>query len=380
MEAPDGELEGANPLFSPPGAGDELGENWISEYGYLGVSSRVAGGRKSTAANPWNEVKPAAARAKRRPSQHIAQTLDTAARQELWYCLDLQRDDAVALLENREVTLPNGAFVISGAGKDFATLSLLHKKNLHNVPIASDPTHKSLFLRGAELTKPPMFKTLSEMVAFYAKKKQKGLPCKLAPAALVPAPLPGEGHAIRARKDSVLVGRGTGLDNPSYTSASPRAGMSNPHYQGEQTGIRPRVDSVIAPTPSYGTKAFVGSDGAAADPGAYIHVDGRGPLAQAPHAQASLVAPTMPYLNVGASGAPLAGGAGLYIDGGGSMGMGLQGYSMVAAAGPESENDGFVSFFSSDAPHFSHPSTRADQPCGGSPRGATIDSDAMLVY
>lgn len=56
-------------------------------------------------------------------------------------------------------------------------LTLIHKGNLFNVPIEADAD--GMFLKLKELKSPPKFKTLSELVQFYAAKKQKCMPCKL---------------------------------------------------------------------------------------------------------------------------------------------------------------------------------------------------------
>mmetsp|Transcript_23455 Transcript_23455/g.61435 ORF Transcript_23455/g.61435 Transcript_23455/m.61435 type:complete len:471 (+) Transcript_23455:279-1691(+) len=233
-------------LGVPPAASEYAGAtapmkgdaDWVEEYGFVGENDgrRLATmARKATRANPWRKVQNQSVRLKTVPTADVVQVLDSEARHRAWYCLDMGRENAVAMLENLQDMLPDGTFVVSNSRREFAMLTYLHKKNLTTVALDADVG--GVWLKAPGTKKPPRFKTLSALVGHYAAKKQRGLLCKLQTSVLektldeVTASgwLPddddadAEGHG----------GRGGAMTNPGYYRA-PRdgGGMHNPGYQG----------------------------------------------------------------------------------------------------------------------------------------------------
>ena len=64
--------------------------------------------------------------------------LDDKARDSAWYCFAFDREDAVNLLEENAHRLGDGAFVVTSAGLNFATLTFLYKGTLYNIPVHND--------------------------------------------------------------------------------------------------------------------------------------------------------------------------------------------------------------------------------------------------
>eukprot|EP00039_Didymoeca_costata_P006770 m.93130 g.93130 ORF g.93130 m.93130 type:complete len:409 (+) comp13384_c0_seq3:141-1367(+) len=242
------------------------------EVEYLGEAAQWRGTlkRNTTMKNPWNAVKKKPLKNNSQLESPGAQKqLDENARKQIWYCLDISKESAIAMLENRIDRISSGAFVIFPSSKDFATLCFVYAQNLFNVQIALDA--KGLYLKLQDIKSPKKFPTLSELVDFFSSKKQKGLPTKLDPKALEedlheydrhdeiamanPAYATSEQIRsrtdslvgdIRPRKDSVLANRG--MENPGYVFTDPgstRMGMSNPGYQG--LGLASFEDDTVLP-------------------------------------------------------------------------------------------------------------------------------------
>eukprot|EP00037_Helgoeca_nana_P019170 m.185961 g.185961 ORF g.185961 m.185961 type:complete len:472 (-) comp24749_c1_seq5:23-1438(-) len=218
--------------------------DWVDEYGFVGVNDgrrRATMARRSTAANPWNSVRNQSVRMKKVPTSEVVQMLDYAARQRAWYCLDMGRDNAVAMLENLQDMLPDGAFVVSNSRREFAMLTFISKGNMTTVPMDAD--FKGVWLKLAGVKSTPRFKTLTDLINHYAAKKHKGMPCKLETASLEQVLeqvsssdwLPPDAEADQADfvDPSLRVGA---LANPGYSAAAAAAvrdgGMINPGYVG----------------------------------------------------------------------------------------------------------------------------------------------------
>lgn len=274
---------------------------------FLGKADKYRGTMKRNAnlVNPWNNVENKTMRRKRRVSSKEVQTLDAEARAAVWYCLDMAKENALAYLENRIDRLGNGAFVVCNSSKDFATLSFTWQKNLFNLPL--DASDKGLFIRFFDIKSPKMFPTLTALIQYYGKKKQKGMPCKLdlvglaidvaehdrerEPAIVNPGYMsPGsEAGQPRERVDSLFTDAGGDArlqrgksgagattvrssihNNPGYkgagkTTTARSSGMTNggyvdvPAYKKGETGLKPPQGNV-ALHPSMGD-ATDGGDG-----------------------------------------------------------------------------------------------------------------------
>jgi Tfp pilus assembly protein PilZ len=109
----------------------------------------------------------------------VTQLLDIESRRSVWYYMDMEREAALGVLENRIHRLGDGVFVVCQSAKDFATLCLVWKGHLWNIPVDASPKGKGLNLKLVGVSKPKQFKNFFDLVTYYASKKQKGMPCRI---------------------------------------------------------------------------------------------------------------------------------------------------------------------------------------------------------
>eukprot|EP00049_Salpingoeca_infusionum_P021612 m.3917 g.3917 ORF g.3917 m.3917 type:complete len:489 (-) comp4348_c0_seq1:272-1738(-) len=194
--------------------------------------------RRATAHNPWKSVRH---RKSRRPQKHVfgdlSQLLDPESVGSPWYLLRYDRDLARALLENNADKLKDGTFVVTTAYLDFASLCLLLKGRLMNIPIRNGEKGLQLALmtEKKKSKEQPWFTCLSEMIAFYAKQRRDGMPC-----ALLPDILKKEGYS------EVLATSGIeDTEQPEYDTATEAAVVqydqggddhAGPDYEVAQVG------------------------------------------------------------------------------------------------------------------------------------------------
>eukprot|EP00041_Stephanoeca_diplocostata_P034770 m.1202457 g.1202457 ORF g.1202457 m.1202457 type:complete len:357 (+) comp24576_c0_seq59:1024-2094(+) len=189
-----------------------------------------------------------------------------------WYCLDIERENALAMLEGLQHMLPNGAFVVSNSRREFAMLTFIDKGNLNNIPIDADL--RQVWLKIPNVKKPPRFKNLSSMVEHYSQKKQKGMGSKLNPYDLDKALNDvGQDEALLAELDctSADAERGGALVNPGYHAVAPSRnpqGMANPGYIGNASGGIVSEYRVAVP-------AYAGSPGKTS--GGYVFISPESP-------------------------------------------------------------------------------------------------------
>eukprot|EP00056_Hartaetosiga_gracilis_P022703 m.32477 g.32477 ORF g.32477 m.32477 type:complete len:464 (-) comp9784_c0_seq1:131-1522(-) len=140
-------------------------------------------------------VNPKSFRPKKKVIGSLDVLLDEDAKKEKWYCLDLTRDTAVALLDNDNTcNLGDGAFVVMTSALDFANLCMLYQGNMMNIPIKND--EDGLFItivdyESATMNQCPAFPTLSKLIRYLSSEKGKQstdgrplLPCVLNPVAV----------------------------------------------------------------------------------------------------------------------------------------------------------------------------------------------------
>eukprot|EP00038_Savillea_parva_P013493 m.211114 g.211114 ORF g.211114 m.211114 type:complete len:419 (-) comp25369_c0_seq1:29-1285(-) len=247
-----------------PSRGDA---DWVDEYAFVGDNDgrRLATlQRKTTAANPWRSVVNSSVRMKKLPTKEVVQVLDIAARQRAWFCLDMPRDNAVAMLENLQSDLPDGTFVVSTSRREFAMLTYIAKKTLHTV--ALDAGVGGIWIKFPDVKSPTRFKTLTELVTYYAAKRRKGMEAALNADAL-------ETVLKRAADDGWFSSdqlleeeepqrqvRGGAMANPGYSSAASMRGsgvMANPGYVAPPVSSTGAGPSAAGPSTSAGSSAAV---------------------------------------------------------------------------------------------------------------------------
>lgn len=70
------------------------------------------------------------------------------ARRSIWYYMDVERELALAIIENRIDRLGDGSFVVCTSAKDFATVCMVVKSHLFNVPVEASAKGVCLKLVG----------------------------------------------------------------------------------------------------------------------------------------------------------------------------------------------------------------------------------------
>eukprot|EP01147_Barroeca_monosierra_P010574 gene10574-2697_t len=139
--------------------------------------------------NPWKSIRHQSLRPRKEIIGTLEQLLDDRARNSAWYCLAVDREDAMSLLEDNARALGDGAFVLTASGLNFALLTLLYKGNVLNVPIKNDADglyipevrFRSTSKRAGRCQS---FSCLSGLVDALSTGTPKYLPCLLRPHAL----------------------------------------------------------------------------------------------------------------------------------------------------------------------------------------------------
>eukprot|EP00040_Diaphanoeca_grandis_P022595 m.121849 g.121849 ORF g.121849 m.121849 type:complete len:437 (-) comp28882_c1_seq1:114-1424(-) len=210
----------------------------FEDYGYTGGATGRRSvetlKRKTNKSNPWMGVRNQSVRLKKNPGKAVAsQLLDDEARKCAWYCLDVDRENAIALLEELQSQLSEGSFVVSNSRKEFAMLTCIFKDNLFNIPIDAGVDGLSLKLKDVKSS--PMFANLTALIDFYAAKKQKGMQCALNKTSLenelgsLPG-LQGRGNNDDNDEDEQHTGFVTASGNLMTDNKPVRKGMENPGY------------------------------------------------------------------------------------------------------------------------------------------------------
>eukprot|EP00051_Salpingoeca_urceolata_P027871 m.483658 g.483658 ORF g.483658 m.483658 type:complete len:712 (+) comp23031_c0_seq1:111-2246(+) len=95
----------------------------------------------------------------------------TSGRQNFaWNCVHLSRDQALLQLTGR----PLGAFIIRASDKSHAALSMVSPTGLYHMHIEKGGTGLHLRKAGA-----PSFRSMEDLIGYYAKPQQADLPCNL---------------------------------------------------------------------------------------------------------------------------------------------------------------------------------------------------------
>jgi len=184
-------------------------------------------------------------RPKKRVQGDVAKLLDGKARDASWYMLAFDTDSSRAILENHARKLPSGAFVVTTSALNFATLCVLHKGSLLNVPIDAD--ERGLALRvpgGGKAAASPHFDNLSELVAHYSAKSQRELPVRLQPDAL-------EQEDIEKAFDTTETVKRPSHINPVYQTGAATAPMESTAGTGDRPShVNPAYQSDPAALPT----------------------------------------------------------------------------------------------------------------------------------